>query len=57
MEMIFIHMENSKTNEPNKFDLNFSQRIELRSLNKYVALQHLPNYYTWKNIRIQYKNK
>ena len=55
--MIFIHMENSKTNEPNKFDLNFSQRIELRSLNKYVALQHLSNYYTWKNIRIQYKNK
>ena len=29
---------------------------DLRSLNKYVALQNLSNYYTWGNIRQQYKN-
>ena len=33
-----------------------SQRLDLRSSNKYVALQNLSIYYTWKNIRKQYKN-
>ena len=32
------------------------QRLDLRSSNKYVALQNLSLYYTWKNIRKQYKN-
>ena len=48
--------ENSKTNEPNKFVLNLLQRLDLRSLNKHIALQNLPIYYTWKNIRQKYKN-
>ena len=54
METIF--MKNSKTNEPHKFVLNLSQRLDLRSSNKHVALQNLSIYYTWKNIRKQYKN-
>ena len=54
METIF--MENSKTNEPHKFVLNLSQRLVLRSSDKHVALQNLSIYYTWKNIRKQYKN-
>ena len=48
--------EKSKTNEPQKFVLNLSQRLDLRSSNKYVDLQNLSIYYTWKNIRKQYKN-
>ena len=36
--------------------INLSQRFDLRSLNKYVALQNFSIYYTWKNIRKQYKN-
>ena len=51
-----MNTENSKTNEPKKFALNLSQRLDLRSSNKYVSLQNLSNYYTWKNIRKQYKN-
>ena len=43
-------MENSKTNEPHKFVLNLSQRLELGSSNKQVALQNLSIYYTCKNI-------
>ena len=31
--------------------------LDLRSSDKYVALQSLFIYYTWKNIRNQYKNK
>ena len=51
-----MNMENSKTNEPHKFVLNLLSRLDLRNSNKHVALQNLSIYYTWKNIRKQYKN-
>ena len=56
METIFMKMENSKTNKSHKFVLNLSQRLDLRSSDKDVALQNLSIYYTWKIIRKQYKN-
>ena len=43
METIFMNTENSKTNKPHKFVLNCSQRLDLRSSNKHVAIQSLPN--------------
>ena len=46
MGTIFMNTENSKTNEPHEFVLNLSQRLGLRSLNKYSALQNLSIYYT-----------
>ena len=58
METIFRKTENSKTNEPHKFVLNLIQTLDLRSSSKCVGLQNLSIYYTWKNIRRQYrKNK
>ena len=56
METIFMSTESSKSNEPNKFVLNLSRRLDLRSSNKHVALQNLSIYYAGKNIRKQYKN-
>ena len=56
METIFMSTENSKANESNKFVHNLSQRSDLRISDKLVALSNLSNYYTWKNIRKQYKN-
>ena len=56
METIFMNTKISKTNEPHKFVLNFSQRLDLRSSDKHVAFQNLSIYYTWKNIRKHYKN-
>ena len=56
METIFMNMENRKTYEPHKFALNLSQRLDLISSNKEVALQNLSIYYTCRNIRKQYKN-
>ena len=56
MEKIFINTENRKTTKPHKLVLNLSQRLDLKSSNKHVALPNLPIYYTWKNIRQQYKN-
>ena len=41
METVFMNVQNSKTNEPHKFVLNLSQRLDLRSSNKHVALQNL----------------
>ena len=51
-----MNRENSKRNEPHKLVLNLSQRLDLKSSNKHVALQNLFIYYTWKNTRKQYKN-
>ena len=51
-----MNRENSKTNESHKFVLNLSQRLDLRSSDKLIALQNLSICYSWKNIRKQYKN-
>ena len=51
-----MNKENRETNEPHKFVLNLSQKLDLRSSNKHVALQKLSIYYTWKNIRKLHKN-
>ena len=41
METIFANTENSKTNEPHKFVLNLSQRLNLINPNKNVAVKSL----------------
>ena len=38
MEMILMNRENSKTNEPHKFVLNLSQRLDVRSSIRNVTL-------------------
>ena len=42
MKTIFMNTEISKTNEPHKFDLNFSKRLGLRSSDNHVAFQNFP---------------
>ena len=56
METTFMNREKTKTNETRRFGLNLSQRLDLRSSDKHVALQNYYIYYAWKNIRRQYKN-
>ena len=56
METIFINTRNSKAEELRKFVFNLSQRLDLRSSDKHVALQNLSIYCAWKNIRKQYEN-
>ena len=46
-----MNTENSNTNKSHKFVINLSQRSDLRSSNKHVALQNLSTYYTWNNVR------
>ena len=56
MELIFMNRKNSKKSQLHKFPLTLSQRLDVRSSDKHVALQVLSICYMWKNIRKQYKN-
>ena len=42
---------NSKTYDPDRLLLNLSDKINLKKIDKYVALSNVSIYYTWKNIR------
>ena len=41
MTTLFMITENSKVNHSHKLVLNLSQRLDLRSKNKHVALQNV----------------
>ena len=47
---------NSKRNESNKFIYQFTDKLNLKSPNKDMALANLSIYCTWKNIKSEYKN-
>ena len=54
METVFVNTENSKTNEPEKFRLTLTNKLNLKDPNKNMELSN----YTWKNIKSEYnKNK
>ena len=46
MKTIFVNIENSKTNEPRKFRLSLSDKLNLKSPSKNIALGNLTIYYT-----------
>ena len=54
MDTIFINTENSKTSEPHRFRLHFTNKLDLRS-RKTIALANLSIYYTRENIKSKYK--
>ena len=56
METIFMNTENSKTNEPHRFKLDLTDKLNLKNPNKNMALANLSIYYTWKNIKSEYNN-
>ena len=50
MNAIFMSYENSKTL------LNLSDKINLKKIDKYLALSNLSVYFTWKNMKQSQKN-
>ena len=48
--------ENSKANEPHRFKLDLTDKLNLKNPNKNMALANLSIYYTWKNIKSKYNN-
>ena len=48
MSTIFMNSKNSKTFDPYRLLLNFSEKINLKRSDKYVALSNLSIYYKRK---------
>ena len=57
MDTTFLNFENSKTSEPHVLILKLTDKLDIRSGEKNVALSSLSIYYTWKNIKSLYNNK
>ena len=51
-----MNTENSKTNEPHRFKLDLTDKLNLKNPNKNMALANLNNCYTCKNIKSEYNN-
>ena len=51
-----MNTENSKTNEPHRFKLDLTDKVNLKNPNKNMALANLSIYYNWKNIKSKYNN-
>ena len=51
-----MNTENSKTNEPHRLKLDLTDKLNLKNPNKNMALANLIIYYTWKDIKSEYKN-
>ena len=56
MDTIFMNSENSKISDPHRLLLNLTDKINLKRNEKYITLLNLSIYYTWKNVKISYKN-
>ena len=48
MDTIFMNSENSKTSDTHRLLLNLLDKINLKRMNKYVALSNLTICYIWK---------
>ena len=51
-----MNTENSKTNEPHRFKLDLTDKLNLKNPNENMALANLSIYYTWKIIKSEYSN-
>ena len=51
-----MNLKNSKTSVHYRLLFVLTDKINLRRKNKYIDLSNLIIYYTWKNIKMSYKN-
>ena len=51
-----MNNENSKTNEPQRFNLDLTDKLNLKNSNKNMVLANLSIYCTWKNIKSKCNN-
>ena len=56
MNTVFMNSKNSKTSDPDRLLLNFTDKTNLKRSDKYIALSNLRIYCTWKNIKKSCKN-
>ena len=48
MNIIFMNSKSSKTFDPHRLLLTLTDKIDLQTKNKYIALSNINIYYTWK---------
>ena len=53
---MFMNSENSKTSKPHVLTLKFTNKFDLRSGEKVIALSNRSIYYIWKNIKRSHHN-
>ena len=51
-----MNSKNSKTSEQHVLIHKLTDKLDLRSCEKSIALSSLSTYYTWKNIKTSYNN-
>ena len=51
-----MNTEISKTNQPHRFRLDLTDKLNLKNPNTNMALANLSIYRTWKNIKLVYSN-
>ena len=51
-----MNTKNSKTSEPHKIKLEFTDKLNLKNRNKNMAFVNLSIYYSWKNIKTESSN-
>ena len=51
-----MNTANSNTNKSNRFVYQFTDKLNLKNPNKNIALANLSIYYTWRNVKSEYKN-
>ena len=51
-----MNTEKSETSEPHRFQLDLTDKVNLRNPNKNMALANLSISYTWENIKSVYNN-
>ena len=56
MNTIFMNSENSKTSKPYVLILKLTDKLDLKRVEKGIAISNLSIYYTWKNIKSTYNN-
>ena len=52
-----MNTENNKRSEPQRYQLDLTDEINLKNPNKKMALANLSIYYSSKNIKSEYNNK
>ena len=55
-DTIFMTSESSKTSELHVLILRLTDKLDLRTGGKIIALSNLSNYYTWKNVKSSNNN-
>ena len=56
IETFSMNSKNNKTSDPNRFEYELIDKLDLRNPNKNIALANLSIYYTWKNVKSTYNN-